>query len=249
MINPLDGDILVIAGDLSHSNIQTKHLLLELKKYYKEIIVTFGNHDMYLLSNSVIYKYKSKSENRIKELKEICNEIDVYFLDGNVIEIQGIKFGGTCSWYDLPEDKDIRNWKKVMNDSRKIYNGYTVQSYGMYHNYSQPSSNWDTQKFWESEKTKLVQIAEEGCDVFITHVALNEPTVKEGMEQQYENDVNNQFYYTHNIELLKQSGCKYHIHGHTHQDLDYEKDSIKILCNAIGYPSEQSYVSIKQIEI
>lgn len=243
------GDVLVIAGDIGHSNQQTMYFLIEMKKFYKEIIVTFGNHDMYLLSNSMVSKYKAKSENRLKELKEICEGLDIHFLDGNIVNIDGIKFGGTGSWYNLPTSQDIQSWKKVMNDSRRIYNGYAMQSYGMYQSYSQPSTNWDTQKFWENEKTKLIDIAEKGCDVFVTHVGLNEPTVEEGMNPKYENDPYNIFYYTSNIELLKKSGCKLHIHGHTHQPLDYKKDGVRIICQALGYPSENSYASIKQIEI
>ena len=249
IVNPLDGDVLVIAGDIGHSNQQAMLFLIEMKKFYKEIIITFGNHDMYLLSNAMVSKYRAKSENRLKELKEICENLDIHFLDGNIVNINGIKFGGTGSWYNLPTSQDIESWKKVMNDSRIIYNGYAMQSYGMYQSYSQPGTNWDTQKFWESEKSKLVQIAEEGCDIFVTHVALNEPTVEEGMNSEYENDSNNIFYYTDNIELLKKSGCKIHIHGHTHQHLDYIKDDIRIVCNTLGYPSEQKNGSIKQIEI
>lgn len=208
---------------------------------------------MYLISNSMVSKYKAKSENRLKELKEICEDLDIHFLDGNIVNIDGIKFGGGCSWYDLPNPQDIQSWENVMNDSRLIYDGYKLQSYGMYQSYSQPSTNWDTQKFWENEKTKLIDIAEKGCDVFVTHVGLNEPTVEEGIDPKYENDPYNIFYYTSNIELLKKSGCKLAIHGHTHQPLDYVKDDIRIVCNALGYKSEykegQLITSIKQIEI
>jgi len=243
------GDVLVIAGDIGHNNQQSLWLFIELKKYYKNIIVTYGNHDLYLLSNSMVSKYKAKSKNRINELKEICENLGIHFLNGNIIDIQGVRFGGTCSWYNLPTSQDIQSWKKVMNDSRRIYNGYAMQSYGMYQSYSQPSTNWDTQKFWEEEKTKLLDIAEKGCDVFITHVALNEPTLEEGMDPKFINDTYNIFYYTDNIELLKKSGCKIHIHGHTHQHLDYTKEGVRIVCNTLGYPTEKINGKIKKIEI
>lgn len=243
------GEVLIIPGDLSHYNIQTKCVLLELKKYYSDIIITFGNHDLYLVSNSQVAKYRADSLNRIKELKEMCHEIDVHFLDGQVIIINEVKFGGTGSWYNLPEKEHIELWKDVMNDSRRIYAGYKPQAYGMYQMYSQPSTNWNTQKFWESEKEKLQKIAEEGCDVFITHIGLNEPTLEEGMNKKYINDPNNIFYNTNNIEMLKKSGCKLHIHGHTHEQLDYVKDNIRIVCCPLGYPSENSYAVIKQISL
>jgi len=245
------GEVLIIAGDLGHYNNQTKALLIELKKIYNDIIIVFGNHDMHLVSNGQISKYDSKSENRLVELKEICEELGVHYLDGNVVEINGVKFGGTGSWYNLEVSSDIERWKKVMNDSRKIYSGFAPKPYGNYYGstlYEQPTLNWKTQDFWLKEKAKLIEVAKQKCDVFITHVALNEPTKSQGMHDEYINDPNNVFYYTDNIELLKMSGCNIHIHGHTHQELDYTKEGIRILCNPLGYPSDETYTIIKQIE-
>lgn len=242
------GDVLIIAGDISHSNIQTTHFLIELKKYYKEILVVHGNHDMYLLSNSMISDYKAQSENRVLELKDICNELSVIYLDGQVHETNGVRFGGTCSWYDLPTDLHISRWKQRMNDSRKIYNGYAVQSYGMYMSHSQPSTNWDTQSYYLKQKEKLISIAENKCDVFITHVALQE-VPDEYMNPSYIGNLDNIFYYTDNLNIVKDSTAKIHIHGHTHQTLDYEKDGIRIICNPLGYPGDSIKFKMKQFEI
>lgn len=243
------GDVLVLAGDLSHYNQQTMFLLIELKKYYKNIIVTFGNHDLYMLSKNIIKKYKSSSENRIAELKEICESLDIHYLDGQVIDIDGVKIGGTGSWYNLPTNADLKTWNKVMNDSNYIYHGAPSTPIGMYQSsYTITNSNWDTQKFWLKEKAKLIEIAKQGCDVFITHVGLNYPPL-EGINPKYIGDSNNIFYFTDNIELLKQSGCKVHIHGHTHDNLDYMVDGINIVCNPLGYPEDNTYCTVKQIEI
>jgi predicted phosphodiesterase len=242
-------EILIIAGDLGHYNNQIKALFIELKKIYKEIIVTGGNHDLYLVSNGQVSKYDSLSISRIEEIKNFCIDNDIHYLDGNIIEIDGIKFGGTMSWYNLPTSQDLETWKKVMNDSQKIYSGFAPKSYDMYNTYSIPSHNWNTQKYWLDEKAKLIEIAKQGCDIFITHIALNEPTLDEGMHEEYYQDPHNIFYYTDNIGVLKQSGCKVHIHGHTHQSLDYTKEGINILCNPLGYPSDGTYNFIKQIEV
>ena len=244
------GDVLVIAGDSGHYNQQTKAVLIEFKKFYKHILITFGNHCMYLVSGGQVSKYKSVSINRLKELKEICEELDVHYLDGNIVTIEGIKFGGTCSWYDLDTDNKINRWKQVMNDARLIYNGYAVQPYGMYQSYSQPNTNWDTQKFWLEEKEKLENIAKEGCDIFVTHVALVYPP-DSIMDPLYVGSPDNIFYYTDNLDLLKESGCTYHVFGHTHQNLDFELDGINMICNPLGYRHEYSFreENIKQIEI
>jgi predicted phosphodiesterase len=242
-------EILVIAGDTGHYNQQTKALLTMLKGMYKEILIVFGNHDMYLVSNSQVSKYNSKSTNRLQELQEICEELEIYYLDGNVVEIDGVKFGGTGSWYNLTTEWEKDTWNKVMNDSNLIYDGYAVQSYGMYQSYSQPSNNWNPIKFYDKEKAKLIRIAEEKCDVFITHMGLHEPLESEGMAPEYLDDEHNIFYYTNNEELLEKSGCKVHIFGHTHQSLDFDMNGIRMLCNPLGYKSDMTGNSIKQIEI
>ncbi len=245
-VDNLIGDVLIIAGDLGHFNQQIFVFLELMKENYKEIIVVSGNHDMYLISNNQIDKHKAKSHNRLNELKNICKELNVYFLDGNVVDIDGIKFGGTSSWYELKTPEDIRQWKKVMNDNNYIYDGYSVQPYGLYQSYPQASNNWDPIKFYEEEQEKLKHIQEKGCDIFITHVGLNEPTKEEGMFYEYIGDPNNAFYYTDDIKILKNSNCSIHIHGHTHQNLDYTKEGVRIICHPLGYP-EETFNTIKQI--
>jgi len=246
--NHIASDVLVVAGDLSHYNQHTLFFLIEMKKIYDNIIVVSGNHDLYLASNNIQAKYKYNSLNRIEELKIICDNLNVYFLDGNVIEIDGIKFGGTCSWYNLPNNIDIENWNRIMNDSHYIMNNITINKYDYYYR-TKTNSKWDTQKFWKLERVKLEKIIEKKCDVFITHVPLNEPTVKEGLNVEFENAVENIFYYTDNIEILKRSNCKIHIHGHTHQNLDYIKENIRIVCNPLGYSSDKLNNNIKTITI
>jgi hypothetical protein len=58
------------------------------KKMYKKIFVTFGNHDMYLISNAQKSKFDT-SWDKVLDLKAICEEIDtVEFLDGNIVEVE-----------------------------------------------------------------------------------------------------------------------------------------------------------------
>ena len=242
-----DGEILIIAGDTSHYNEQTKALLQELKKYYKNIFIVFGNHSLYLVSKSQSEKYNYKSTNRLNELKDMCKDIGVHFLDGNVVEICGLRFGGTGSWYDLSED-DLDNWDKTMNDSRLIKDGKGHYVYSMYGSGSY-SNTFNPIEFYKKEKKKLLKIAKEGCDVFITHMALHEPTEDEGMCSEFLDDKNNIFYYTNNEDILEKSCCKVHIFGHTHKQFDFKMNDIRMVCNPLGYPSENSYCTIKTIDI
>ena len=152
---PQDGDILIIAGDLGHYNSQVKTMLEIFKGLYKEVFVVSGNHDMYLVSSGQESKYNYNSLERLSELEENCKELGIHYLDGQVVEIDGIKIGGTGMWYDLPTDSDIIDWTNVMNDSRLILNGYNRVHQAYSYGTTERKVTFDTQKFFANEKEKL----------------------------------------------------------------------------------------------
>jgi hypothetical protein len=72
------------------------------------------------------------SHNRIDEMKKLTDELkDIHLLDGNIVEYNDIRFGGTASWYDgkylerfdmtLSRDGVLDLWKRKMTDARAIY--------------------------------------------------------------------------------------------------------------------------------
>jgi len=250
IVQEVQSEILVIAGDLSHNNNLSKYILLELKNYFKEIMVVFGNHDLYLVSSNIRDKYNSNSFLRLHELREICSEIDIHYLDGNTVKLNGIVFGGSGHWYNLQTDEDIKFWESYMNDGNLILNGPRVRiGWNMYSNESVPS--FKPKEFYESELKKLFKCLEnKNIDVYVTHMGLHEPTKSEGMKDRYVGDPANIFYYTEHLKELKESNVQFHIHGHTHEQLDYvSKEGIRVLCNPLGYPSENTYSTIKYFEI
>ncbi|MEO1928512.1 MAG: metallophosphoesterase [Nautiliaceae bacterium] len=128
ILSPKEMDVLIIAGDLGHYNYQNFLLLKVLKKWTKKILFVLGNHDFYLVSNSQKNRYKT-SFKRIKEFKEMVSSLeDVYLLDGEMIEIGGVKFFGANSWYDFSVALKKRysleyirkTWEGIMNDAKKI---------------------------------------------------------------------------------------------------------------------------------
>lgn len=93
---------LVIAGDLGHFNKQNAMMLTRLKELYKHIVIAAGNHDYYLVSKSIKNKYKRNSLHRWAEMKQLLDPLPgVHILDGNSIEMDGIRFGGCGMWYDF----------------------------------------------------------------------------------------------------------------------------------------------------
>lgn len=242
-IRPAGGDMLVLAGDITHYNSQLVPLFTQLKKIYKHIIVTWGNHDLYLISTGMKNKYNYDSLNRLIEMEEICNNLNVIFLDGQTIEIDGIVFGGTGMWYDLPEASDIEDWKRIMNDSRLIMQG--ENEYSMPYSYGKTLiPSFDTQQFYKLEKEKLENME---CDILITHL----PCFKipdQMMDPRYVGDVANKFYYAPLFELTESTGCQVHIAGHTHTSYDFQYGSINLKINPLGYPGEKTNAKIQQFE-
>jgi predicted phosphohydrolase len=128
ILSPRELDVLIIAGDLGHYNYQNYLLLKVLKKWAKTILLCLGNHDFYLVSDTQINKYKT-SFNRVAEFKEMVDSLDgVYLLDGEVVEIEGVRFLGVNGWYDFSLalkagysiEEVYAKWELIMNDSKKI---------------------------------------------------------------------------------------------------------------------------------
>lgn len=93
------GDVLIIAGDIGHYNEQNIEVLkIFLKEFYKHIICVLGNHDYYLVDGEAKYTFENDSFKRVEDMRKLINqEKSMYCLDGEVIEIEGIRFGGADS--------------------------------------------------------------------------------------------------------------------------------------------------------
>jgi DNA repair exonuclease SbcCD nuclease subunit len=240
------GDVLIVAGDIGHYNKQNiKILKIFQEEYYKHIICVLGNHDYYLISANQRKYYDLNSFNRANEMKELINNEDgLYCLDGNVIEIDGVKFGGAMGWYSdayikayyLKEPHSTlainQIWQNFSNDSKLIY--------GL--------KNFDD--LYEEEYKKLKTVYK-NCDVMVTHI--NPAYKHRHISKAYYFQKSNAFYTFNGYPLLENGTMKYWIFGHTHDVIEYEEYGVKCICNPMGYPNEsynsKDLVSIKSIEI
>jgi len=258
-LKPIKADVLIIGGDNSHYNQQFKKLLIKLAelKLFKKIIITYGNHDMYLVSNKQIHDYKI-SINKITEMKKICTDIDtVEFLDGNIIEVDGIKIGGCAMWYDYSYAKKFFNmndfhmlqkWKQVMNDANYIYGTdhlglnevRSMYSYGKTKIYT-----FDPLLFFESEKDKLLKIIDK-VDIFVSHFG---PAIPPNLESKYMNIDTGFYYFDGEHYLWGEKAPKLWIFGHTHTKYEWKVNNTWMVSNPLGYKSENTGTSIDIIEL
>ena len=220
---------LIIAGDLGHYNRQNIFFLEELKKYYENIILVNGNHDYYMVSNNVRKKYNNDSKKRAFEMKKEAEKIKgIHYLDGDIIELNGIKFGGVGMWYDFSYGKQVfgmtqeslfSQWKKVMSDYKYIKG---LQFY-------------DDFREADKEKEKLDKIIDES-DVIITHVGPEWSRIP----NKYKIDVDTSFYYFDGKPYFDRIENKLWLWGHTHERYDYNMYGCRFINASLGYPSEKN---------
>lgn len=241
------GDVLVIAGDLGHSNEQNQRMLFILQKlYYQQIVFVLGNHDYYLMEElGALEKYKN-SFDRVKEMREWAdNQKHIHCLNGSVVEIDGVRFGGCDGWYDgtyayrhfehnsyLPKENVLADlWRSANIDPKKIK--------GIKH----------FKELWEVERKKIHQVYRK-CDVMVTHT---NPSIKKdhSVESVRENKTN-AFFTFDGLGYAKSGSMKYWLFGHTNTVNSYEIHGVKFKCNPIGY-DDGSYMGdwsqIRSIEI
>ena len=237
------GDVLVIAGDLGHNNHQNIKILKILKEFYKNIVCVLGNHDYYLVDKESISLFK-KSLERVSNMRELINKQEnIYCLDGDIIEIDGIKFGGCNGWYNegylqvnYPDEFFPKYSTNIMwqNSTPDYINILEIE-------------NFDD--FYEMEKPKIEKVYKD-CDVMITHI---NPSVKdENMNSKYKNNLSNTFFCFDGEEYLKNGNMKYWIFGHNHDVIEYKEHNVTCICNPVGYHNESGngkWIKIKQIEV
>ena len=237
------GDVLVIAGDLGHNNHQNIKILKILKEFYKNIVCVLGNHDYYLNGKENKSLFKDSFE-RVNNMRGLINsESGMYCLDGFIVEIDGVKFGGCNGWYNdgyfarqyttqsFTRKSTNVMWKNIMNDAEFIYG----------------VNNFDD--IYEIERPKIEGIYKE-CDVMITHI--NPSAKNEHININYQNNPTNVFFCFEGEKYLQNGNMKYWIFGHTHEELEYIEHNVHCICNPLGYFNESGngkFVSIRSIEI
>lgn len=226
---PEKKELLIIAGDIGHSNEQNKEFLFFLQKHlYEHVIFVLGNHDYYLVTD-FDGKIYSTSLERISDMKTWAKaQENIHCLDGSIVEINSVKFGGCDSWYDgkyfthipkeSPNESIFSIWRKRINDSHYIKgyeNGFI--------------------ELFEIEQKKIQAVYRE-CDVMITHVM---PSInKEHITLRNPNDAINSFYCFDGEEFIKNGSMQHWVFGHIHEIKTFEHNGVQMHCNAIGY-SEQ----------
>lgn len=206
------GEVLVIAGDFSERNCQSVWVLDECSKHYNKVYFTYGNHDLYLISNKLKKKYKD-SLGRIEDLvKRVSYLNNVVPLIKTTDEYKGKVFAGDVLWY-LPDREGWDHYMNNSNDSDCIrLNGYTIKE--------------QIRKMWKDSYDWYNTLENNNIDLFISHV----PPVHVPYSRYEANTC-----YMTNVPFLVSNKW---ICGHAHNQNVFEKAGTTFYMNCIGYPNE-----------
>lgn len=219
LINP--GDILLVAGDISHNNNDI--LMLEaIRQVYgfSDVLFTLGNHDLYVDSKSKF----STSKARVLDWKKRAKQMEhVHLLDGDVISIKGVRIGGAMGFYDgtynaPPHISTISLWRRMMTDS-----GY-MKGYD------------DFYDIFMEEKPKLIAAAS-NCDIMMSHVC--PVSERKAFIPEYQDETSSMFY-AFDGSFIK-SKPPIWFYGHTHGTHVFKHEGTHYYMNSFGYPSESRH--------
>lgn len=223
-------DVITIAGDLGHYNADNQALLTYLAKTYScQVLFTYGNHDLYITSQKQFHKYQGQSFNRTKEMKDWAKtQSNIHFLDGDYIDINGVRFGGLCNWYDGSYNNfdQLANfhWNSNFTDYFYIYkNGVRYFDFNSIRDDVNAENN-------------LSYLVSKNCDYIFTHVC---PIIdKDLIEHSYQEQRSTAFYFSDDYDTLENSKVRYLQFGHTHSSLSKHYDNMFAFNASLGYPKE-----------
>lgn len=245
-------DYLLVAGDISEYPDRTFEFLKLLKDTfgYKKIIFVFGNHDLWLTSRNLQNTFNFDSDNKMSYVKNWLMrnnpDQDIVLLDGDVIEIEGVKIGGAMGWYDTVYDTEViqpyispysglnreiySTWASCMNDYKFIF--------PIRPTYEQMTT---------SEHAKVRKVLGQNPDVVLTHI--NPLIGDQYVHPMYKGDRTNTFYQMDFRKEIEEYKPKFWVFGHQHKKAEYTYGDTKLFLNPYGYPSEALGCFIQHIEV
>ncbi|MDY3318379.1 metallophosphoesterase [Riemerella anatipestifer] len=213
-------DLLILAGDI---NIGTKGIdWIKTKIKDIPVIYVLGNHEYYKGSHP-------KTLNKIKEASKGSN---VFVLENDRLEIDGIRFHGATLWTDfslfgspikygiLCQDK-MNDYKMIRKDP-SYSKMRTIDTFKL-HQFS---------KIWLEES---LEVSKEFRNIVITHHA---PSPK-SIPDEFKDDFLSSAYASDLEDLILKYQPEYWIHGHIHTPTKYNIGKTRIICNPHGYIDEK----------
>lgn len=214
---PTDADVVVLAGDINIGTRGVDWAQQQIKD--KPVIYILGNHEY----------YRQTYPKLIDKLKHQAEGSNVFVLENDVLQLDGVNFFGCTLWTDFAVLGDPRlagfHCQQVMNDYKKIkrlpsYSKMRSMDIAVIHN---TSIRWLDEALKQRKGARNVVISHHGPSL------LSVPSYdrQDACIPAYVSDL---------TPFIAEHQPHFWLHGHLHTSTNHIIDSCRVLCNPKGYP-------------
>lgn len=215
-----NADVVILAGDV---NLGTKGIeWIKINIPDKPVIYVLGNHEY----------YKGAYPKTLYKIKEAARNSNIFVLEDESVDIEGIRFHGATLWTDFSIFGDPRYYgflcQNGMNDYKLIRRdpSYSkIRSIDVF-KIHQISRAWLKESLEESKERR---------NIVVTHHAPSLQSVPEHFKE----DQLASAYASDLEDLIFKYQPLYWIHGHIHTPCRYKMGETEIICNPHGYITEK----------
>lgn len=220
-------DVCVVAGDvLTKGVVPSLEWIAQNIASHMPVVFVAGNHEF----------YDAAFGDSILAAKAFAAGIDnLHFLDGEMIEIDGVRFAGATLWTDFClhdwQESAMAEARSRMNDYRKIK--YAKKPFRKF----LPINSLNRHRLDRSAIETAMRDERSVPLVIVTHHAPSErslPTADRAtlIAAAYASDLTG---------LIETGKPDLWIHGHIHHRSDYMIGATRVLSNPRGYPGQETF--------
>jgi len=218
-----DADVIIAAGDIG-AGLEG---LEWLKQFDKPVIYVLGNHEY----------WGQEYNDYMEKLWVSSGGTNIYFLENESAEIDGVRFLGCTLWTDYNNvDPHVMNFAMSgMNDFRYITEG---------DGHITPLKLLEKHTHSRTWLHNVLSDPYDGKTVVVTHHA---PTFKSWHRDSI--DIL-RYYYCSNLEnFMKNFDIELWVHGHIHEAADYTCNGVRVFCNPRGYTNYETVAKFSNTRI
>jgi predicted phosphodiesterase len=220
-----NSEILVLAGDIGYpSSSLYAEFLIDMNSKFKKIFLLAGNHEYYNLGKNKDNGME-KINSKIKEIISYNKLNNITFLDNSYEDYNGYRFIGCTLWSEIKDKMYLINdFQNIKDINIELYN----ELYKVNYEYLE-----------ENIPNSPLPL------IVITH-HLPSYNLIDKKYKTFEILNYNQCFASDCSKLFNEK-IKLWIYGHTHTKNISEINKIKFVSNPLGYPGENSTLSLNEV--
>jgi Icc-related predicted phosphoesterase len=226
LLDPRGVDLLVLAGDITKMKVGfLPTLTLFRQKFQCPIVYVHGNHEFYESSRERVTRSTREAVQRLR---------GVYWLDNDIVEIEGRRILGTPLWYpkSRPPETMISTQEEWDRGLQRYYHPKAKKVVDEVWPDFCSSEGWEKWIYKENEKATqfLLDNMREG-DIVVTHMLPSRQLIA----PQWERAPTNAFFVTDLTPIIVERKPALWCFGHTHESIDTALGQTRAVCNPFGY--------------